>query len=240
MSMMRGYRWSVEVQGGAQLKGLLNSHLPALVTELDDQGQLFIAHPDIETAQTYQDVREAAGRVLAAILPALSVATTYVPPAGLGGTVREHGPDGAVARRHHFLTVQDAISVSVALSLGAVVGGVPVPPPRTQAERATALSAVSSDFRDASLRLHEAGDDVRKLYVVYEYVRDTICGGARNWRRLVSKGWATEADLERFRDTANNLHRHKPSPMPNAMSPAEARELIRRLLGRWVDDQMPR
>lgn len=237
---MKGYRWSVEVTGGNQIATLLARHFPALATELDAEGRLFIAHPDIEIASTASEARETAEGVLKTLLPPIAVVAPYLPECGLGPTVREHDRDGNVLRQNAFISGH--CSIMVMASGIATIGGsnaAPAPPPRTNAERAAALSATNADFCEASLRLYKAGDDIRQLYVVYEYVRDHICGSPKNWQELARRGWATEAELQAFRDTANDVYRHKPKPLQDEMSPASARELIRRLLGHWVNHEMP-
>ena len=235
---MQGYRWSVEVKGGSQLATLLTTHFPALATDLDAEGLLFIAHPDIEQAATPDEAREAAESVLKTLLPSLSVAATYVPPSGLGRYVREHSADGSVSRRSAFVSLE-GVAMACSIMGVNVAGATPVAPPRTKAERAAALAASKTDYREAALCLHRAGDDIRQLYVVYEYVRDSVCGTPQNWMQLVHNGWATEAELVNFRNTANNKHRHKPKAMQDEMSPTAAREFIRNLMGRWVDKEVP-
>lgn len=235
---MQGYRWSVEVRGGNQLAALLAAQFPALATDLDAEGLLFITHPDIEQANTPDEARGAAEEVLKSLLPSLSVAATYVPPSGLGRYVREHSEDGSVSQRSAFVSIE-GVAMACSIMGVNVAGATPVAPPRTIAERAAAFAASNIDYREASLCLHRAGDDMRQLYVVYEYVRDSVCGTPQNWMQLVHDGWATEAELVNFRDTANKMHRHKPEAMQDEMAPSAAREFIRNLMGRWVDREMP-
>lgn len=158
---------------------------------------------------------------------------------GIGRYVREHATDGTVLGKHAFISVGTAVMVLTGGRMQTSVDGAPISPVRSPAERAKALSDIDPEFRQASAMLADAKDDFRQLYVIYEYVRNSICGNAKNWEMLVAKGWATATELDHFRTTANLLHRHRPSPLEKPMKPGDARELIRRLMGCWVDDKMP-
>jgi hypothetical protein len=77
------------------------------------------------------------------------------------------------------------------------------------------------------------------LYAVYEIIRDDVGG----WQVIVQREWSTESQLNRFRESANHPEiagayaRHgsvDEDPRHPPMSLAEAKELVRMLLARWV------
>jgi hypothetical protein len=235
----KAMRWSVGVLGGSHFAQLIRVHLPEIRVDIDSDDSVFISNDAIGSAISAGDARGLAETELRHIGAALAVAVSYLPAMGIGRYVREHGADGKVLSQHTFIAVGTAVLVMAGGRMQTTVDGVPIGPERSSAERVYALADVDPEFRQASVMLADAKDDFRQLYVIYEYVRNSICGNAQNWKTLVVKGWASEAELVLFRKTANDLHRHKPSPFSSSMKASEARELIRRLMGCWVDTKMP-
>lgn len=126
-------------------------------------------------------------------------------------------------------------------SFRAVVGGQSTPQ-RSAAERSLALMAREADFREAWRIANETSPDFRKLYVAYEKIKCRWCSHPDKWRELVACGWATERELESFRETANEIHRHGKPPRQlkwPQMSTGDAADLIMRLLDRWLDAAEP-
>lgn len=232
-------KWSVEVLGGNHFATLLRVHLPEIRVDVDSEDAVFISNDAIGSAVSSAEARVLAEAELRHIGAALAVAVSFLPTMGVGRYVREHATDGAVLGKHAFISVGTAIMVMIGGRMKTSADGEPINPERSPAERAKALSDIDPEFRQASVMLAAAEDDFRKLFVIYECVRDSICGSSKNWELLVAKGWATETELVHFRKTANSLHRHKPLPFENPMTSRDARELIRRLMQCWVDDKMP-
>ncbi|MEQ1537487.1 MAG: hypothetical protein ABL928_01050 [Sphingorhabdus sp.] len=232
-------RWSVEVLGGNHFAALLRVHLPEIRVDVDSEDSVFISNAAIGSEVSAEEARVRAAAELRHIGAALAVAVSFLPIMGIGRYVKEHATDGAVLGKHAFISVGTAITVMAGGRMKTSVDGVPINPERSSAERAKSLSDVDPEFRQASVLLAEANYDFRQLYVIFEYVRNAICGNAKNWEILVEKGWATKPELVHFRDTANFLHRHRPLPFENPMKSRDARELIRRLMRCWVDDKMP-
>jgi hypothetical protein len=79
------------------------------------------------------------------------------------------------------------------------------------------------------------------LWKSYEAIRDANGGTAPS---LVAKGWMTDEEVERFRETANtyaavgDAARHAKlgeAPPPNPMGLEEGEDCVRALLHRWVN-----
>jgi hypothetical protein len=110
-------------------------------------------------------------------------------------------------------------------------------PSRTGGVRVRELQRTAPDFDEAVKLFELAGDDIRKLFVVYEHIEARFgkSGPARAGKKH---------EVEDFRSTANNAPnvRHKGGQRPMKkppMSGAASRELIRSLLMAWTDELHP-
>ena len=92
------------------------------------------------------------------------------------------------------------------------------------------------------LALHFLNADLSwfNLWKSFETIRDANHGA----RGLVTNGWTSDADIDRFRETANTYSavgddaRHAvlgKAPPPNPMTLEGAEDYVRGLLSRWVD-----
>ena len=115
-----------------------------------------------------------------------------------------------------------------------LINGTPVPPPSLKAE-----TAFDNDYVAIALALLAEEPMWSDLYKVLELIEQD-CGGEKAFYAL---GWEPEAELRRFTHTANNLgalgldarHARLDWTVPaRPMSLADATELIRRLMERWL------
>lgn len=73
------------------------------------------------------------------------------------------------------------------------------------------------------------------LYRVFEIVRDDVGG------EIQRAGWATKAEQERFKQTANSLDRHAKGVVPPPKKPMtlpEGADFVRKVLRRWIEAKL--
>jgi hypothetical protein len=156
-------------------------------------------------------------------------------PVGLGGRFSDPGGNVSV------VLLADTIRARSKVTVGMGGGQHPFAPLPTGA-RYAALAAVRADIADALRVLGQADDlDWYDLYKAYEIVSDSAGGSAR----IVTNGWATKSDLDRFTASANHPDisgdgaRHArqkgTAPANRAMTMADADRLIRQLVRACIE-----
>ena len=77
--------------------------------------------------------------------------------------------------------------------------------------------------------------DFFNLYKILEVISKDLGKGSKGFSLIKKRGWATRKDLNAFKDTANNVHRHwkenRPAPQMNL---EEAVIMSRQIIKRWV------
>jgi len=103
-----------------------------------------------------------------------------------------------------------------------------------------ALAASEPDVARALRLIGQAEPTWSVLYHLYEVVLGDVGG------RIYDDGWASRAEVERFRRTANSpvvlgedaRHgRETTEPPSNPMSLREARDVVERLVRRWLEEK---
>jgi hypothetical protein len=235
--------WSVQLAGDHSTLERLSSVLRAPEVTVERSGTDFVLR------STRFDGYSGAGEVLqeaAALLEGINgtLALLY----GAFGTIRS----GAVIR-------EGSGTRSVAMHVGAVITTASLGAPTVRIEHPDGtveirdpldfasdwiVTSLGSDAMRKALRLRAAGDPSWvNLYRILEVVMTEVPAGA-----LVSKGWATKTDIERFKHTANSVSaagdaaRHgKEDTLPpkKPMQLSEARSLIDGILREWLSSSRP-
>jgi hypothetical protein len=120
--------------------------------------------------------------------------------------------------------------------------GVPVPEPPPKGPRYVKLAALDPDVADVLRVLGQPGPlDWYDIYKAWEIVEHAVGG----WPQVVTRGWATKADLDRLTASANHpgisgdeaRHARMPgTPGPNrTMAMNEADAMVRRLVTNWIE-----
>ena len=129
-----------------------------------------------------------------------------------------------------------ALSVEMSATGSVTQNGYIIASSRTLGLRQRELEQADSDFA-AALRLFKiAGDDIRLLFIVWEYIKEDS--------GIDLSTVSTRRERATFLETADNRPnvRHRGGKRPNAyeqMSGVSARNLIRRMLVGWVELRVP-
>jgi hypothetical protein len=108
-------------------------------------------------------------------------------------------------------------------------GDAPLPP---EPLRWFKLAQQDPNVADA-LRQYTKSDDWFDIYNVYEIIRCAL----GNTASLNTRGWASGRKLDLLRQTANYYRHARTAPPSNPMPHVEARDLIRLILRRWLDEK---
>lgn len=197
-----------------------------------------ITAPEWDGLDDVQAVRSAAKELLAAANSALRADSPLHPELEFGGIVwRRDAASPRGAQRHFSLVLESTVIALTGFAVGMSTArsGYQTYPPRTKGVRQMELAAADTNFAAAVRQFEGAGEDLRALYIVYEYVTKR----ARLKRHL----YASRAELTDFKTTANNAehvrHVGGDRPVSRMVSGAEARDLMRRLLDGWLDAKNP-
>ncbi len=155
----------------------------------------------------------------------------------IGRYVWQHDADvDGGFRRHVFIEAQ-----GTAIGIGVVEGRVLIngfeqAPSRTTGQRQREYSATNADFARALALFEQAGTDIPKLYIAFEYVEK------RSGHKPTE--FAARKEIAAFKETADNRPhvRHIGGQRSNSYPEvfgSDARELIRRLLLGWLDADHP-
>ncbi len=155
-------------------------------------------------------------------------------------TGRYTAPDGTT---HVLAIAGTAEGRSKASAVAAVLrNGVPVPAPPPKGPRYVKLAEQDPDVADALRVLGQPDSlDWYDIYKAWEIVADAVGGR----RQVVARGWATDADIDRLKASANHpgisgdeaRHARMPgTPGPNrTMTMSDADALVRQLVARWIE-----
>ncbi len=226
---MSEQKWRVEVSGKLATASLLPRHLPRFDVTLDSEGQAYVSHPDLEPLTRVQEVRARALQLVDKANGALAVAMIAPPSLMLGSRICEHIGGGEIV--FHRFALEEGFARPAAKEAAPAEEG------RTLAERALALANINRNFGAAIARMRAAEDNVPELAEVFELVHIAICGEDADRMALAEKGWATTEELMTFHNLVQA--RKQPQAKTNRLSPSMARALVRRLLVRWADRDMP-
>jgi hypothetical protein len=134
------------------------------------------------------------------------------------------------------MRITDSVTVTVRDADGTVVTVATSPQPHAQ--EWVALASQADEVAQALRLLSQEDISWASLYHLYEIVLGDV------GRALHDNGWATRAEVERFARTANSpavlgehaRHgRQRGEPPHNPMSLDESRELVQRIVTRWLD-----
>ncbi len=226
---MSAQRWRVEVSGKLATASLLPRHLPRFEVVSDAEGQVFLSHPDLEPLTRVQDVRSRALQLVERANAALAVAMIAPPTLVVGKRICEHIGGGEIV--FHRFALEESFAAPPAREKADEGNG------RSLAERSLALANINKSFAAAAARMHAAEDNIPELGEAFELIQAAICGEGADPMALAEKGWATAEELGGFHNVVQA--RRRPQAKTNRLSPSMARALIRRLLVRWVDRDMP-
>lgn len=198
----------------------------------EEGGEWHLRSASIDGAAGPEDARSSLIDLLvrlADVAAAAAYVRVHMSPGGLGRTNESGGSDVWVFPEPARVRVR-------ALPPTVIAGGVAPEPLDSKLLR---LGAANAHLR---LAIHFLNADLSwfNLWKAYEPIKDANGGEAR----LVANGWATDADLKRFRRTANTYAavgdkaRHAklrvPAPL-NPMALEQAEDYVRALLLRWVN-----
>jgi hypothetical protein len=147
--------------------------------------------------------------------------------------------------RQHFVALGVAVESSAALSMTVIRGDgtreeVVADPDAVPASDLLAVAANEPDVARALRLIGQAETTWPGLYHLYEVVLGDVGG------LIYDDGWASRIEVERFRRTANSpavlgehaRHgRETTEPPSNPMSLREARDLVERLVRRWLAEK---
>jgi len=211
---------------------------PGLRVEVD-RGEHYLTSPELTAIGEASGDKAALARgveLVRILSGSLALSDPHARPLRHGGIVRfkpnggrDYPDAGTVVGR----TVVGIGEVYV-LSDGTQVPAVSEPSlSRTAAEAGAANPEIARVLRI----LGDDGLDWSALYHVYEVVLGDVD------RRIVQDGWATKAEVRRFKHTANSpaalgdVARHgreETQPPSNPLSFEEAKELVQRIVRKWI------
>jgi hypothetical protein len=205
---------------------------PRLAIEEEASG-VYLVSSEFEDLATRDEVSALARQIIVTVRGAMRLAGIVEhAPLELDAVV-ERGPDGSESKTL-YRSAQAAAVIAEAFPPTILISGTPVPPPPLKAE-----AAFDNDHVAIALALLAEEPTWYDLYKVLELIEQDY-GGEKAFYAL---NWEPEAELRRFTHTANNVgalgldarHARLDWTVPaDPMSLAEATELIRRLLERWL------
>ncbi len=239
-------KWLVTLSGDqTDLKELAKSCTRPEISVVEREGEVCLESSDFKDTDTANDIWKKADRIIGQLNGACRLALSSLTP--LRYTVHQLREDGtkisfvsgsAVGRAKVTgrMTVKRADGTVEEISQAD-----PIPfwmsLARSNPKVATVLELLSEDDWSSWV----------SLYRIFEVVESDLGSNRAGRQAMVSRGWATWDDIERFRYTANSFNelgkeaRHgdeaatrPPSPIPTPMSRAEARALVERILHNWL------
>jgi hypothetical protein len=234
--------WWVRLEGdAAHLKALATLSAGDAFEILQRAGDHYLRARTFDSLGDAGDVRRRAADLLRAANGALSLQTGIRLPVEVDQVVLV-APSG---EKKHFVEVETSIRLVASLERKVIradgtVEEVEGQPTEENAQRWLKLAA-SDELVERALRLFGRGEPSwGTLYSVFEVVQSSVGG------RMFEHDWVTKTEVKRFTHTANSPGalgdeaRHgtestEPPQVP--MSLGEARELIDRLLTRWLEDR---
>ena len=225
-------KWTVTLKGDAwDLKALTG--LGVGVTE---EGHAFVLRsPDLEKLTDAGAVRERAIELVEVLNGLARVELGDYDPVDVGAVT---GDDGSGM---HYLFTGDTVSLRgrEGHELVDAATGQPIAQAKAFPDllHRAAIALRIQNVRRA-LRFFTSTIDPTNLWKVYEVIRDDVGGKAQ----IVSNGWATEDQIERFRSVHSpsafgDAARHaveKQAPPAHPMSLGEAQAFVRSLLQQWL------
>lgn len=226
--------WRIDLEGQpahlAFLESAIDGHSEHAVT--DDDGKRRLRSSALAAITDYVEVKQAADELVAALCEAAGLALDRRIQVTAGSIGREY-TDGTA---DIFVFPEPAVVHLEAFPPKVIVSGsAPTEPPAQKIER---LASADDHLR---LAIHFLNCPMQwwVLYKAFEAARDGIGGEAV----IESKGWASRAEMDRFRHTADNLlavgdearHAklvHKPPKNPMTLSDGDA--LVRRIVKTWI------
>jgi hypothetical protein len=183
-------------------------------------------------ATTGEEVKDRAVFMIEAINGAMNLLTG-------GGRIDFDGvievqPDGKL---NYFLFPEPIVARSRVHAAALEHGGTSAPPAPSPAQRWYKSGTTDRVVADMLVRFGKQ-TSWYDLYKTYECVR-RLYGGEQ---KLMSRPWASKAEVERFTRTADYYHRHAydPAKQPpkNPMSIRDAAEIIRGLVGQTLKEKI--
>lgn len=204
-----------------------------LVEDTDEPDDLYLAHPELDTAEDPDQVRRIGRDLVNDLRAAVSLTHPVNVAIEFVDIVRSVNRDGTLGPRALYAQLEERAFAMVAYGVGSTAQ-------RHPSLRALELMQSDESFRDAARLFAECGEDYAKLYVVFEHA----CVAAKrskkpNMNGLVAEGWAALSDIQRFVEVANAEHRHRRRKTDKTMSPREARSFVGAILAAWVDRKVP-
>lgn len=227
-------KWRVAVDVQPVSRELLERHLGVDILDgPHDRPGLYLGHSLLDRGSTSDDVRELAFELIANLNGALALVHPGAPSITFQDRVCEITPSGNLGKCMTYMRAEATAYVLAWASPGSPSG-------RSPGQRAFDLIRTDPDFRSAATLFAYAGEDFQQLFIVAEFARDAVSGKVRgSWKSLEANDWVRKADLQRFKEVANRLHRHRPTNASRSMSGIEARDLVSELLRGWLDWKQP-
>lgn len=198
----------------------------------DDHG-FFLSSDELDTLQPGIELHESASRLLAVANGLARATHPTFHPVGLSGRYSD-------GDHIHSVVVADAMVVRSRMEAAGIVVRVGDHETPTQTAPGTDWSLLMSNpnVKEALTIMGHGPLGWNELYKVFEIVRDDATA-----RSITELGWATHAEIDAFRASANRpdvsgaTARHarmSGNPPRRRMSDAEARSFIGRLVTAWI------
>lgn len=231
-------RWIVELRGHPFDFEDLPDLLVGSPLAVEKHGSGWILSPELFAGMTDANAVRELAETRTRLLDGLHRCTSHdAGPIAMGAvqSVDEKG----TKTTHMF--IQDTISVRAKARLSVIRNGVELPDDSVGRLRPLAQLALEDQTAAAILRfMSNRPVTWHDLYKVCEIVLSDAGG----MRRVVERGWATRAEIEHFKETANHpgasgdAARHgvqKGGYTKTPMDVGTAAALVRRLASRWLD-----
>jgi hypothetical protein len=189
----------------------------------------------LDACTAAKDARSVGARVLESLNLSIEATDNHYRPIASSILLEWTGENW---RRHHSMVLEPGRYRLAGMRL-AMPGQTPAP---TLAEKAFGLIQTSAELRDVASRIAAHPGKWSDLYTAFETLKALNSSRARrdDYRPLIDKGWATQDELDRFRDSANFEDRHGYPKDPRKHAPLslnEGVELIRRIFRLTVEER---
>lgn len=239
--MTTPHRWIVELTGHRFDLEDLPELLAGSPLAVETQGTGWILSPDLFAGMTdVTAVRELA-QTRIRLLDGLHRCASHEARPITMGVIRSVDEQGTT---NVYMYAHEKISVRSKARLSVIRNGVEVPDDNTGRLSPLAQLAFNDPLAGKALRLMaERPTTWHNLYKIYEIV----LAGAGGARGVTERGWATLAEIEHFKATANHpdasgdAARHGVQKGRYEKTPMEigtAFALVRRLANRWLESQI--
>jgi hypothetical protein len=236
--------WLVHLQGAPSDLGALAEALgpgdPEVVVEGEDY---YLKCNWSESRTNAREGFDYAKSFLPLLAKVMELATGRAPDLNTTTRIVEVGEDGTRQSLYHvsqtFTIPMEGLEAGPDGAVKATVSGAPLPV-TTGAIRPWIREAQQNPVVEQVLLWH-GERDWRKLYNAL----DAIQGDLGGWREISEKGWATKAQINHFKHTANSLkaigkdarHGRQFEPPKKPMSMPEALDLVRHVVAKWLDSK---